>query len=368
MVPKNKACRWLKGSNREKNVDLKMNILSLFLLPIIFLLTYYFLKKFHLLNDEIKYSNHKKFGKNNISPVILGGIYFIIVILFFFTNELLILKISLLFILFLGLLSDKNILPSPKIRIIFQFLILFFLVYYSDLKIQNLENDYLNFILSYDQINLFFTIFCLAILLNGSNFIDGLNGLLSGYFLLLLLSIFFVSFRYEGIIFVYQDEVKIIFLSLLIFFIFNIIGKVYLGDGGSYLLAAFIGYYLIEYFYLNPHVHISPYYIASILWYPAFENLFSISRRVLRKNEVSEPDNKHLHQLIFLFIKSKEIFEDKKINSASSIIILFLNLPSFVLSSLLATHSQILLFIILMNIILYILIYNFISKNLKINK
>ena len=323
------------------------------------------MKKFHLLNDEIKYSNHKKFGKNNISPVILGGIYFIIVILFFFTNELLILKISLLFILFLGLLSDKNILPSPKIRIIFKFLILFFLVYYSDLKIQNLENDYLNFILSYDQINLFFTIFCLAILLNGSNFIDGLNGLLSGYFLLLLLSIFFVSFRYEGIIFVYQDEVKIIFLSLNILY-FNI-RKVY-RDGGSYLLAAFIGYYLIEYFYLNPHVHISPYYIASILWYPAFENLFSILRRVLRKNEVSEPDNKHLHQLIFLFIKSKEIFEDKKINSASSIIILFLNLPSFVLSSLLATHSQILLFIILMNIILYILIYNFISKNLKINK
>ena len=78
-----------------------MNILSLFLLPIIFLLTYYLLKKFDLLNDEIKYSNHKKFGKNNISPVILGGIYFIIVILFFFTNELLILKISLLFILFL---------------------------------------------------------------------------------------------------------------------------------------------------------------------------------------------------------------------------------------------------------------------------
>ena len=45
-----------------------------------------------------------------------------------------------------------------------------------------------------------FTTFCLAILINGSNFIDGLNGLLIGYYLLInLSSIFYISFNNDYI-------------------------------------------------------------------------------------------------------------------------------------------------------------------------
>ncbi len=343
-----------------------MNILSLFLLLFIFLITYYFFKKISLLNEDTKYSIHKNFGKTNESPIILGGIYLVIIILLFFKSDFLILKLTLLFIFFIGLLSDKNILPNPKVRIILQILILFFLVFYTELEIKNLENSLLNNFLKNNLINLFFTTFCFAILINGSNFIDGLNGLLSGYFLLILLSIIYVCFANEEIIFIYKHELIIIFLSLLIFFVFNIFGKVYLGDGGSYLLATFIGFYLIEFTNANSHIHISPYYIASILWYPAFENLFSISRRILKKINVSSPDKRHLHQIIFLFIKSKKLIDDKYLNSVTSIIILIFNIPTFVLSSMMVTYSQILVFIILVNIFFYIIFYNYISKNLKI--
>lgn len=345
-----------------------MNILSLFLLLIIFLSTYYSFKKINLLNENIKYSVHKNFGEKNKSPIIIGGIFLLITVLFFFTNNLFILKASLFMIFILGLLSDKNILPSPKIRIIIQILVLFFLIFFSELKIDNLENIFLNNILKNNFINLSFTIFCFAILVNGSNFLDGLNGLLSGYYLMVMLSIFYVCFNNSNIIFIYENELGILFLSLLIFFIFNIFGKVYLGDGGSYLIATFIGFYLIELVLNNPHIQISPYYIASILWYPAFENLFSISRRILKKNNVSSPDNKHFHQIIFLFLKSKNLINDKYLNTFSSIIILTLNLPAFIFSSLMVTHSQILVFIILVNMIFYISIYIFIFKNLEINK
>ena len=344
-----------------------MNLLSLFLIFIIFLFTYYFLKKINFL-DEVKYSTHKKFGEANKSPIIIGGIFFIIIILFFFSKNLINLKITLLFIFILGLLSDKNILPSPKLRIIIQLLIFFMLIFFSDLKIDNLENQYLNGILENNFINIFFTIFCFAVLINGSNFLDGLNGLLSGYYLMIILSIFYICFNNNNIIFVYKEELKIIFVSLLIFYFFNIFGKVYLGDGGSYLIATFVGFYLIEFILANSNLYISPYYIASILWYPAFENLFSISRRLLKKNNVSSPDNRHLHQLVFLFVKSKNLINGKYLNTVSSIIILVFNLPTFIFSSLLMTHSQILLFIILTNIILYILIYNLILKNLKFKK
>lgn len=345
-----------------------MNILSLFLSLLIFLFTFYFFKKTRLLNENIKYSIHKNFGKTNKSPIVLGGVYLIIIIFLFFKSDLYILKFSLLFIFFIGLLSDKNILPSPRIRILLQILVLFFLVFYSKLQIENLEFYFFNNFLQNNLVNLFFTIFCFAILINGSNFIDGLNGLLSGYFLLIFFSIIYVCYINKEILFVYEYELLIVFSSVLIFFIFNILGKVYLGDGGSYLLATFIGFYLIEFTDRNSDIHISPYYVASILWYPSFENLFSISRRVLKKNSISSPDNKHLHQNIFLYIKSKSLFNEKYLNSASSIVILILNIPTFILSSIMATYSQGLVFLILINIFFYILIYNFVSKNIEIKK
>ena len=344
-----------------------MHILSLLLILTIFLLTYFFFKKNNFLNES-KYSVHKKFGERNKSPIIIGGIFLTIIVLLFFSNELIDLKILLLLIFFLGLLSDKNILPSPKIRMIIQFLILFVFVFFSDLKIDNLENDLLNNIIKNNFVSLIFTVLCFAVLINGSNFLDGLNGLLSGYYLMIIGSIFYISFNNNEIIFIYEYELKIFFISLLIFYIFNIFGKVYLGDGGSYLISTFIGFYLIEFFLRNNHINISPYYVALLLWYPAFENLFSISRRLSKKNNISSPDNRHLHQLIFLFIKSKNLLTVKYINTISSIIILVFCLPTFIFSSLFIIHSKLLLLIILINIILYLVIYKLISKNLKFKK
>ena len=119
-------------------------------------------------------------------------------------------------------------------------------------------------------------------MVNGSNFIDGLNGLLSGYFLGVILSILYIVNNFENISFLEIDILKVLFFSLLIFYLFNIFGKVYLGDSGSYLLALIIGYLSIKLVLQNPFI--SPYYIASLLWYPAFENLFSLIRRIKKKN------------------------------------------------------------------------------------
>ena len=343
-----------------------MNNLSLSLILSVFLFIYYLFKNINFLNENINYSTHKNFGKSNHSPLVIGGIFLSIVVLFFFSNDLVGLKILTLLIFILGLLSDKNILSNPKIRILLQILILFVLVFFNHLSIINLENNVLNTMLENKIFNLFLTVFCLAILVNGSNFLDGLNGLLSGYYLMIILSVFYLSLSYDNINFIYENEIKILFFSLLIFFIFNIFGKVYLGDGGSYLIATFIGFYLIKFNLSNPQI--SPYYVAALLWYPAFENLFSLVRRLFKKSKISSPDNKHLHQLIFLFIKSKKILDVRFLNTFSSMMILILNLPLFIFSNLMITHSSRLIIIILANIAIYILIYNFITKNLKINK
>ena len=69
---------------------------------------------------------------------------------------------------------------------------LFLIVYFGNLNINDLRIDFLNEILKNRLLNVSLTIFCLAILLNGTNFIDGLNGLAVGYYILLLASLIFV--------------------------------------------------------------------------------------------------------------------------------------------------------------------------------
>ena len=159
----------------------------------IFISIYFFLKKTNLLKDNVTYSSHKVLGLENKTPIILGGLYVLISISIFYPIVSININIALALITLLGLLSDKNILPSPKIRFLIQILILIFLVFIENLSIRDLKYQFLNELLSSDFFNLFFLVFCLAILLNGSNFLDGLNGLVSGYYIIILLSLLFLN-------------------------------------------------------------------------------------------------------------------------------------------------------------------------------
>ena len=242
-----------------------------------------FLKKNQLFIDDISYSDHKKIGAENELPIVFGGPFFLIVYLIFHYDHSIIFIISGILITFLGIMSDKNIISSPVKRLVFQFVIILFLSYFENLQINNVRFDIFNLFLSNEYFNLLFTIFCLAILINGSNFMDGLNGLLTGYYLMILISVTCLFNLYPEINPTDFDFIKTILYAIIIFFIFNIFGLVYLGDGGTYLLSLFIGTYLIKFNYYNDFI--SPYYIAVLLWYPAFENLFSLLRRIIKKKK-----------------------------------------------------------------------------------
>ena len=113
-------------------------------------------------------------------------------------------------------MSDKNIFSNPSIRLIIQILILFNFVYFAELQINDVRIDFLNHFLSNNIFNIFFTVFCLAILVNGTNFLDGLNGLVSSYYLIVLLSIIYLIDNNLNLIEV--EFLKIIFFALIIFY------------------------------------------------------------------------------------------------------------------------------------------------------
>ena len=293
---------------------------------------------------------HKKLTQHN-SVYFFGGV--IILIALFLTSISVYFKLFCILIYILGLLSDKKYLFSPNLRLILQSSIIMCSIYFLDIRILQTRIDILDDILKLDFFSFFFTAFCLLILINGSNFIDGINCNLITYYLLITGIIFLIkgpniNFNLSNI------DLYIIISSLIIILIFNLMGKITSGDGGAYLVSFFWGVNLINFSEDNNFV--SPFFVVLILWYPAFENLFSIIRKLKLKKSALNADFKHLHQLIFLLIKTK-IKNKNLANNYSGLIISFYNLIIFYLSFKFYHHTQTLIIITIFNIFIYLIIY-----------
>ena len=204
----------------------------------------------------------------------------------------------------------------------------------------------------------FFVVFCLLILINGSNFIDGVNTLLIGYFISVIL-IIVILINQNNLDFEIQN-LKIIFSVLLVLFTFNFFEKLFSGDGGTYVISLIVGYYLIE--LSNLSLSISPYFIACLLWYPAYECLFSMIRKKIKKSKMTGPDNDHLHQLLFIFFKKKMKFENWIVSSLTGVSINTYNIIIFFIALKNVSQTKTLVFIIMLNIILYNVIYFFLKR------
>ena len=141
-----------------------------------------------------------------------------------------------------------------------------------------------------------------------------------------------------------------------------------MGDSGSYLLGFFVGIYMINIFVENNNI--SPFFIILLLWYPCFENLFSIIRKIQLKSSPLNPDNKHIHQLVFVYFKNKLKLKKIIINNISSILIIFYNLIiiSVAVTNIYNTKFQILL--ILTNVFTYLILYKILhfTKKFKNSK
>jgi UDP-GlcNAc:undecaprenyl-phosphate/decaprenyl-phosphate GlcNAc-1-phosphate transferase len=142
-----------------------------------------------------------------------------------------------------------------------------------------------------------FTAIAVGGVANGFNLIDGYNGLASGCAILVLGVVAIVSAQ-VGDQFVFVAAASM--LGAIIGFIFwnYPAGRIFLGDGGAYL----VGFWLAELGILlvvrNPTV--SPWFAILVLAYPVVETLFTIYRRkMLRGYNPGNPDALHFHQLIY---------------------------------------------------------------------
>jgi UDP-N-acetylmuramyl pentapeptide phosphotransferase/UDP-N-acetylglucosamine-1-phosphate transferase len=162
-------------------------------------------------------------------------------------------------------------------------------------------------------ISIFFTCLAIAGLANAYNLIDGFNGLASVVALISLISICFVSLKNNDIT---TLTLSMVMIGAILGFLFwnypN--GKIFLGDGGAYLIGFWVGFLSILLVSRNPSV--SPWYAVLVNAYPIFETLFTIWRRTIHQSKNPMiADDMHLHTLIYRRVVNWNISERGQIVS-----------------------------------------------------
>ena len=175
-----------------------------------------------------------------------GGIFlsFLSVLLFYKYDPFFSLLIILIFLS--GFISDINFLSSPKLRLLIQTVLIIISVYLLEISIYPTKFIFLDYLLENIYFKYFFSVFCLLIVINGSNFIDGLNGLMLGYFSLIIFAILYLDYNE----FLEMDKtllisfIFILYLSL-INFLFILIKKFF-----KFIYNTFLVFFNLIHFYI----------------------------------------------------------------------------------------------------------------------
>ena len=327
-----------------------MFIFLFFLIILIIFINKFFLQKNLLISETGDV--HQKFASKSKIPL-TGGLMIFLGYLYFLDDSVLSFIFFSFIILILGILSDLKVIKSANFKFILQILIIISCVVFNDMQINDTRIFYLDEFLKNNWANYFFITFCVLVVVNGTNFIDGMNTLSIGHYLSVSLIILYLFMDQTIII----NNISIIYIVilLLIVFLFNFSNQLFLGDSGSYLLGFSFSIFLVNIYNWNPVI--SPFFIILLLWYPCYENLFSILRKNILKRSPMNPDANHMHQLIFFFIKKKLKLKIISANLLTAQIINIYNFCIFIIGLKFIAKSEVQVLLILISVVIYTAIY-----------
>lgn len=198
----------------------------------------------------------------------------------------------------IGILDDRyNLKPEKKfiLSILFS---LFILSLNNDLLITNLKLSFYQHSIFLENLSLFFTIFCIIILINSLNFYDGINGQSLIFFILIFT---YLSFKSP----IYAFYLFIIFVLLFIL-ILNLKNKLFMGDSGIYILGSILIISIIyEYNVFKTIKYADEIFFLLIL--PGYDLLRLSITRIIKGKNAFYGDRNHIHHLLidkFTLIKS----------------------------------------------------------------
>ena len=269
-------------------------------------------------NQFLDYQGIQKIHENQICR--LGGLCIlsalIIAFLFrsFMIERTMIINIFLYFspLLAVTLLEDIHLHLSPYYRMVMMFLASLLLIFTTLQPLPELSIPVIGSVLNLPYILPIFYTLALVSIMNGMNFIDGVNGLLS----VTVLSAFF-GLGLMALITNDSDFLTIVIifsLPWLIFLFFNYpFGKIFAGDVGAYWSGWVLGALCIHFF--AKHQELLTWSALLILFYPMMEVIFSFFRKIIQKKSPFHPDAEHLHLKIFFFFNKIFVAQPRRANN-----------------------------------------------------
>ena len=245
---------------------------------------------------------------------------------------------------FIGLVDDlKNL--TPNIKLLSLILSIFFVAYlFPEIKLELIRLSFLKKTYYFNEYSFLFTTLSFLLLANAINMFDGIN------LQIILFSLFvFVVFIIKGFlsIFFILLSISFIFLGLL-----NFKNKVFIGDGGCYLISALLGCSFI-YQYQNYDNFLFGDEIFIILLIPSIDMLRLFISRIIYKKHPFKGDLNHLHHKVENYVKNK--------NLTVLITICLCVFPSFLMILEFKTY-----YILIINLIIYLSIILFLENKKNI--
>ena len=228
------------------------------------------------------------------------------------------LLISLTPLILVTFLEDvyNNILPLA--RLFFIFLSAILALSLGDFQLPFIDLPWAaQFLVEHQWVWIILLTIAVAAMVNAFNLVDGMNGLLLATFL----SIFICLRMMTGVVddTGWQFLTNLLILLCIIQLLFNFPqARIFCGDLGAYTFGFITAILTIIFFGQYPEF--LTWQAILILFYPAWELLFTICRRFVSNKSPFEADRAHLHQLIFAVLQSHN-FNNLWSNAMSTIIL-----------------------------------------------
>lgn len=168
--------------------------------------------------------------------------------------------------------------------------------YITGVAMRNTGVDMLDQLLAFTPVAVLFTAFAVGGVANAVNIIDGFNGLASGSMAIMLAAMGLIGLHVGDL-----PAAAICFSVALVAIGFGAVnwplGKIFLGDGGAYLLGFLLAWLAVLLPMRNPSI--TAWATMLVCAYPVLEVAFSVQRRRKREgHHPGQPDKAHLHHFI----------------------------------------------------------------------
>jgi UDP-GlcNAc:undecaprenyl-phosphate/decaprenyl-phosphate GlcNAc-1-phosphate transferase len=339
---------------------LKYPLIGLFL--IFLTLSFFWIPIFNFFKLK-NYHNFQRVHKGEVAR--MGGIaiyfFYWAIYLFDIINDQIFLNIlvSTIPLIFISIKEDLFHNTTPKIRLIFMIISCLIFFYINPIIFPIIDNSHIGNIISSYPVSIIFFTFSIMVIINGMNLIDGMNGLFGFTAVIQLFTLISLAIFYQ------DDEIlklSIIFVAPLILFLpFNFpFGKIFIGDSGAYFFGFTNALLIINFFGIYEDA--LSWIAILIVFYPSLELLFSFFRKIKKQQSPLDPDNKHLHTLIYK--KFLEKFSNQTLsNSTTTLALMIFWLSPFIIYNYFNINFYFIILSISLLTLLYLIIYNLVMKD-----